>query len=177
MQLPARAALPAPGGGAELLPARCVPGPGGGGEPEHPAPAEESTLLTASPRTPVEPTPAQRGAAEVLWAAAAAVLGAGVPAAGAVPQAELLRAAHTARLADLYRAEAAALRVVRGLRSARAGHRGHRTADLAAALRELLLSTALVRSGPVDPGCSAAPAAPTALAVRCGCTGPAANRC
>jgi hypothetical protein len=67
-----------------------------------------------------------------------------VPAAGAVPQAELLRAAHTAQLAGLHRAEAAALRVVRGLRGARARHDGHRLADLIAQVRELLLTTALL---------------------------------
>ncbi|MFD5632892.1 hypothetical protein ACFWJM_01900 [Streptomyces sp. NPDC127077] len=89
-------------------------------------------------------TEAQRAAASELWRAAAALLGAGVPAAGAVPQAELLRAAHTARLAGLHRAEAAALRVVRGLRGARARQDGHRLADLVAQLRELLLTTALL---------------------------------
>ncbi|MGF1426774.1 hypothetical protein [Kitasatospora sp. LaBMicrA B282] len=124
------------------------------------ASAEPSASTTATPTpappapTPAGPvalTPAQQQAADALWAAAAAVLAAGVPGAGAVPQAELLRAAHTARLADLHRAEAAALRVVRGLRSARARYSSHRTADLAAALRELLLTCALLRSGPADP--------------------------
>ncbi|MGW3914341.1 hypothetical protein ACWEBX_22865 [Streptomyces sp. NPDC005070] len=89
-------------------------------------------------------TEAQRAAASELWRAAAALLGAGLPAAGAVPQAELLRAAHTARLAGLHRAEAAALRVVRGLRGARARQDGHRLADLVAQVRELLLTTALL---------------------------------
>jgi len=70
---------------------------------------------------------------------------------GAVPQAELLRAAHTARLAGLHRAEAAALRVVRGLRSARARHDSHRLADLVAALRELLLATRLLAAADPDP--------------------------
>ncbi|MFJ6835555.1 hypothetical protein [Streptomyces sp. NPDC091209] len=110
-------ARPAPSLGAETVP-----------EPEEPNPL----------------TDAQSAAASELWAAAAAVLAAGVPAAGAVPQAELLRAAHTARLAGLHRAEAAALRVVRGLRGARARHDGHRLADLVAAVRELLLTTALL---------------------------------
>ncbi|WP_329269384.1 hypothetical protein [Streptomyces sp. NBC_01451] len=96
-------------------------------------------------------TAAQTAAASGLWSAAAAVLAAGVPGAGAVPQAELLRAAHTARLAGLYRAEAAALRVVRGLRAARARHDGHRLADLVAALRELLLTTRLLAAGNPDP--------------------------
>ncbi|MGW0706329.1 hypothetical protein ACWD4G_10240 [Streptomyces sp. NPDC002643] len=95
-------------------------------------------------RTPAAPTSAQVSAARALWAAAAAVLSAGVPAAGAVPQAELLRAAHTARLAGLHRAEAAALRVVRGLRGARARHDGHRLADLVANVRELLLTAGLL---------------------------------
>ncbi|WP_234443765.1 SWIM zinc finger family protein [Streptomyces sp. NRRL B-24484] len=112
--------------------------------------AEPAPAAAPEPPATVEPTPAQVQAAAGLWAAAAAALAAGVPAAGAVPQAELLRAAHTARLADLHRAEAAALRVVRGLRSARARYSSHRTADLAAALRELLLTTALLRSGPAD---------------------------
>ncbi|WP_344450400.1 hypothetical protein, partial [Actinocorallia aurantiaca] len=66
---------------------------------------------------------------------------------GAVPQAELLRAAHTARLAGLHRAEAAALRVVRGVRAARARRDGHRLADLTGAMRELLLATSLLASG------------------------------
>ncbi|MGW4962442.1 SWIM zinc finger family protein [Nonomuraea sp. NPDC004186] len=97
------------------------------------------------------PTAAQVAAATALWAAAAAVLAAGVPAAGAVPQAELLRAAHTARLAGLPGAEAAALRVVRGLRAARARHDGHRLADLVSALRELLLTAGRLAGADPDP--------------------------
>jgi SWIM zinc finger len=97
------------------------------------------------------PTAAQVAAAAGLWSAAAAALAAGVPAAGAVPQADLLRAAHTARLAGLHRAEAAALRVVRGLRSARARHDSHRLADLVSALRELLLTTGLLAASEPDP--------------------------
>lgn len=99
---------------------------------------------------PTAPTAAQVAAARGLWTAAAAVLAAGVPAAGAVPQAELLRAAHTARLAGLHRAEAAALRVVRGLRGARARHESHRLADLVAALSELLLTSGLLARGETD---------------------------
>ncbi|MET9100999.1 hypothetical protein [Streptomyces antibioticus] len=110
-----------------------------------PAPGSDETSA------PAPPTPAQVTAAAGLWAAAAAVLAAGVPAAGAVPQAELLRAAHTARLAGLHRAEAAALRVVRGLRGARARHDGHRLADLVANVRELLLTTGLLAAADPDP--------------------------
>ncbi|MDW8806744.1 hypothetical protein P1P68_18630 [Streptomyces scabiei] len=111
------------------------------------------TPATAHPAVarPTPPTPAQTAAAAGLWAAAAAVLAAGVPGAGAVPQAELLRAAHTARLAGLHRAEAAALRVVRGLRGARARHEGHRLADLVANVRELLLTTGLLSAADPDP--------------------------
>jgi hypothetical protein len=90
-------------------------------------------------------------AAAGLWAAGAAVLAAGVPAAGAVPQAELLRAAHSSRLAGLPRAEAAAVRVVRGLRSAREQRVGHHVADLVSALRELLLIAGRLAAGDPDP--------------------------
>jgi hypothetical protein len=97
------------------------------------------------------PTAAQVAAAASLWRAAAAILSTGAPAAGAVPQAELLRAAHTARLAGLPKAEAAALRVVRGLRAARARHDGHRLADLVSALRELLLTAGRLAGADPDP--------------------------
>ncbi|MEU3933987.1 hypothetical protein AB0E85_18400 [Streptomyces sp. NPDC029044] len=96
-------------------------------------------------------TPAQIRAAAGLRTAAAAVLAEGVPAAGAVSQAELLRAAHAARLAGVHRAEAAALRVVRGLRAARAREDGHRLADLVTALRELLLTTYRLTAADPDP--------------------------
>ncbi|MET8137252.1 hypothetical protein ABZV24_35960 [Streptomyces sp. NPDC005251] len=124
-----------------------------------PAPDSPSTAGPAAPLAaetvaePEESVPlndAQLAAASELWTAAAAVLAAGVPAAGAVPQAELLRAAHTARLAGLHRAEAAALRVVRGLRGARARHDGHRLTDLIANMRELLLTTALLAAADPD---------------------------
>ncbi|MGW6501322.1 SWIM zinc finger family protein [Nonomuraea angiospora] len=130
---------PAPGGAAPA---------GSGGPPDSGAEGATEEADGAGPdgagpvgaAEAVRPTAAQVAAAAGLWAAAAAVLSAGVPAAGAVPQAELLRAAHTARLAGLPAAEAAALRVVRGLRAARARHDGHRLADLVSALRELLLT-------------------------------------
>ncbi|WP_113702694.1 hypothetical protein, partial [Nonomuraea lactucae] len=64
---------------------------------------------------------------------------------------ELLRAAHTARLAGLPRAEAAALRVVRGLRAARDRHDGHRLGDLVSALRELLLTAGRLAMADPDP--------------------------
>ncbi|GAA3070178.1 SWIM zinc finger family protein [Streptosporangium carneum] len=114
-----------------------------------PAPDQES----GSPRadTPTGPTAGQVAAAAEVREAAVAVLVAGVPGAGAVLQAELLRAAHTARLAGLPRAEAAALRVVRGLRAARERHDGHRLTDLASALRDLLLTSGRIAAADSDP--------------------------
>ncbi|MFZ4278373.1 hypothetical protein [Streptomyces rhizosphaericola] len=87
---------------------------------------------------PEEASPAQRQAAAGLWSAGAAVLEAGVDGAGAVAQAALLRAAHTARLRQLPRAASAALSVVTLLRAARAADPSYRTADLVTALAELL---------------------------------------
>ncbi|MGW1991182.1 hypothetical protein [Embleya sp. NPDC001921] len=87
---------------------------------------------------PVGPTAAERAAADALWTAGAAIVDAGLDSAGAVLQAGLLRAAHTARLAGLHRASAAAVAVATGLRGARADDPAYRLADLVAALRELL---------------------------------------
>ncbi|MFF3810628.1 hypothetical protein ACFYX6_10365 [Streptomyces bacillaris] len=103
------------------------------------AQATAPTPATSAPApTPEEASPAQREAAAGLWSAGAAVLEAGVDGAGAVAQAALLRAAHTARLRQLPRAASAALSVVTLLRAARAGDPSYRTADLVTALAELL---------------------------------------
>ncbi|MFC8424025.1 hypothetical protein ACFUN7_24630 [Streptomyces sp. NPDC057236] len=115
-----------------------VPGrPGAGTEP-----------LAGSERVP---SADRIRAASGLWTAAAAVLSAGAAGAGAVLQAELLRAAHTARLAGLHRAEAAALDVVRHLRDERDPYRPRALAALVDALRELLLVTHRLRSADPDP--------------------------
>ncbi|MET9875144.1 hypothetical protein ABZZ36_11040 [Actinacidiphila glaucinigra] len=110
---------------------------------EAPGPAAEGALPepegeTAPAAEPETATPEQRAAAGALCAAGAAALDAGIDGSGAVVQAELLRAAHSARLAGLPRAAAAAVSVVTRLRAARAADPGHRLADLVAALRELL---------------------------------------
>ncbi|MFJ6619116.1 hypothetical protein ACIQOW_16245 [Kitasatospora sp. NPDC091335] len=95
-------------------------------------------------QAPTPLAPAERAAVRHLHRAAAAVLAAGVGGAGAVSQAELLRAAHQARLAGLYRPAAAAVTVVTRIRAARSGAPDHRLVDLVAGLRELLgLTTAL----------------------------------
>ncbi|GGP73660.1 hypothetical protein ACWDY7_24230 [Streptomyces calvus] len=83
-------------------------------------------------------TDVQRVAARAVFDAAGAVLEAGADGAGAVLQAELLHAAHTARLAGLPRASAAAVSVVTGVRAARSADPGHRLADLTGALAEAL---------------------------------------
>ncbi|MFE5866378.1 hypothetical protein ACFQ77_38370 [Streptomyces virginiae] len=144
------------------------PGPAVGAAPADPtaaaAPAADPTGSTepAAPAGPVGPvgatvpatpalTAAQLRAAGALWHVAAEALAAGVTAGGAVVQAELLRAAHTARLAGLIRAEAAALRVVRGLRAAREHRAGQRLGDLTDAFRELLHTAGLLAAGSTDP--------------------------
>ncbi|MFI2508810.1 hypothetical protein [Streptomyces sp. NPDC018972] len=108
---------------------------------EAPAPAEvteaEEGTGTAQPE-PDAATAEQRAAARAVFDAAAAVLEAGTDGAGAVLQAELLHAAHTARLAGLPRASAAAVSVVTGVRAARSADPGHRLTDLAGALAGVL---------------------------------------
>ncbi|MGW4652685.1 hypothetical protein, partial [Kitasatospora sp. NPDC004289] len=150
----ADSAAPEAAEAAEAAAGAEIPAPGstaaGTGPAAESARPSTETAAPAEPEAPALATAAQIKAADSLWAAAAAVLAAGLPSAGAVPQAELLRAAHTARLAGLLRAEAAALRVVRGLRGARARTISRPLADLTAALRELLLTTALVRTGRGD---------------------------
>ncbi|MGW6949331.1 hypothetical protein ACWGHD_20745 [Streptomyces xanthophaeus] len=125
-----------------------------------PTAGPEPSAQAAQAASPAEPaaeaeaealTGAQLRAASALWRAAAEALAAGVTAGGAVVQAELLRAAHTARLAGLPRAEAAALRVVRGLRAARERQAAHRLADLTGSFRELLHTAGLLAAGTAGP--------------------------
>ncbi|MER5193828.1 hypothetical protein ACWD3J_10880 [Streptomyces sp. NPDC002755] len=82
--------------------------------------------------------PGQLAAARAVYDATAAVLEAGADGSGAVLQAELLRAAHTARLAGLPRVAAAAVSVVNGVRAARSADPAHRLPDLVEALRTVL---------------------------------------
>lgn len=83
-------------------------------------------------------TSAQRTAARTVFDTAAAVLETGTDGAGAVLQAELLHAAHTARLAGLPRASAATVSVVTAVRAARTADPGYRLTDLARTLAEVL---------------------------------------
>ncbi|MFF4658625.1 hypothetical protein [Streptomyces sp. NPDC001381] len=109
-----------------------------------PDPAAAASSRTASgappgPRPEDEaPSRDQLDAARAVFGAAAAVLEAGTDGAGAVLQAELLRAAHTVRLAALPRAAAAAVSVVTGVRAARSADPAYRLPDLAGTLRTVL---------------------------------------
>ncbi|MFJ9719416.1 hypothetical protein ACIRPQ_26385 [Streptomyces sp. NPDC101213] len=100
--------------------------------------ARESREGTGPEPGPESAGPEERAAARAVFEAAAAVLEAGTDGSGAVLQSELLRAAHTARLAGLPRASAAAVSVVTRVRAARSGDPAHRLDDLADALRAVL---------------------------------------
>ncbi|MET8506572.1 hypothetical protein ABZV60_18240 [Streptomyces sp. NPDC004787] len=116
------------------------------------SPAPPASVPAPAPAPAPAVTEAQVRAARALWEATAEALSAGVTAGGAVVQAELLRAAHTARLAGLPRAEAAALRVVRGLRAARERSSGQGLGELAGAFRDLLAGAALLAAGSAEGG-------------------------
>ncbi|MFG3332826.1 hypothetical protein ACGFZZ_12650 [Streptomyces tendae] len=107
--------------------------------PATPGSAADDAPAGAADPAPESATPAQRTAAAALHDAAAAVLEAGADGAGAVLQAELLRAAHTARLAGLPRAAGRAVAAVTALRAARNADPAHRLGDLTTALRDVLL--------------------------------------
>ncbi|MFF3287147.1 hypothetical protein [Streptomyces sp. NPDC003023] len=77
-------------------------------------------------------------AVHALWRAATAVLVAGSSGAGAVQRAELLHAAHSARLAGLHLPAAGAVRIARRLGEARSGDPSFRLAELTAELTALL---------------------------------------
>ncbi|SER66224.1 hypothetical protein SAMN04487983_10209 [Streptomyces sp. yr375] len=109
--------------------------------PSPEAEAEQNPRTEAEAGTEAEPetaAPAQLAAAQAVFDAAAAVLEAGTDGSGAVLQAELLRAAHTARLAGLPRAAASAISVVTGIRAARSADPAYRQPELAEALRTVL---------------------------------------
>ncbi|WP_406443902.1 hypothetical protein OHB00_44980 [Streptomyces sp. NBC_00631] len=90
------------------------------------------------PEQTASAAPSQISAAHAAFGAVAAVLDAGTDGSGAVLQAELLRAAHSARLAGLPRAATAAVSVVTALRAARAADPAFRLAELVGALSETL---------------------------------------
>ncbi|WP_328483464.1 hypothetical protein OHS71_35840 [Streptomyces sp. NBC_00377] len=103
-----------------------------------PPPGATEAAAPARPVGTEAATAAQLVAAGAVFDASAAVLEAGADGAGAVHQAALLRAAHTARLAGLPRVAASAVSVVNGVRAARSADPAHRLSDLVDALRTVL---------------------------------------
>lgn len=97
-------------------------------------------------------TDEQMEAARLAWRAGSEILAAGASAAGAIAQAELLRAVHACRASGLHRAAAAGLRVVQAIRDLRDERPEFALAALAAHLFDLL-DTAHTLSGgaPADP--------------------------
>ncbi|MEV7681825.1 hypothetical protein AB0O64_25220 [Streptomyces sp. NPDC088341] len=83
-------------------------------------------------------TPLQSTALDALRDAVTAVLVAGIAGSGAVHRAELLHAAHSARLAGLHRPAATAVRIARLLAEARSDDPAFRLATLSTELAELL---------------------------------------
>ncbi|MFJ2261689.1 hypothetical protein ACIOKD_25705 [Streptomyces sp. NPDC087844] len=147
----AASAAPIAGSGPEATPepgSESGSGTGAGSTPETaPVPAAESetaittaTAITTTATTATTATTEQRTAALAVYDATAAVLEAGTDGAGAVLQAELLRAAHTARVGGLPRVAASAVSVVTQLRAARGAEPAYRLTDLTAALRDVLMT-------------------------------------
>ncbi|MEE3920844.1 hypothetical protein V2I01_29765 [Micromonospora sp. BRA006-A] len=97
----------------------------------------------AAPSTTAE----EKAAAAQVRDVAAQILEHGVAGAGAVTQADLLRAIHQARAVGLPRLATAATRVVEQLRAARRGISGFRLADLTEDLREALTVCHLLTEG------------------------------
>ncbi|MFF3577302.1 hypothetical protein [Streptomyces mirabilis] len=114
-----------------------------------PSDADDSTPVPPGTGT-LDLTPPQSAAAHALRAAATAVLAAGVTGSGAVHRAALLHASHSARVAGLHRAAAAAVRVARRLSEAGTGDPAFRLPELASELVELLTVADGLRRAP-DP--------------------------
>ncbi|WP_411112807.1 hypothetical protein [Streptomyces sp. 029-5] len=106
---------------------------GGPGEAGAAAPAS-----TAGGTAELALTPAQSKALDALREAVTTVLVAGVSGSGVVHRAELLHAAHSARLAGLYRPAGTAVRIARLLGEARSDDPGFRLSGLSGELAELL---------------------------------------
>ncbi|MEW2566232.1 hypothetical protein [Streptomyces sp. NPDC047070] len=119
--------------------ARPEPEPGAGSGPDTGAGSPPPSAPEAGAESETA-TPEQRLAALAMYDATAAVLEAGTDGAGAVLQAELLRAAHTARVGGLPRVAASAVSVVTQLRAARSADPAYRLTDLTAALRDVLMT-------------------------------------
>ncbi|WBB52458.1 SWIM zinc finger family protein [Verrucosispora sp. WMMD573] len=120
-----------------------------------PDPGTPQTTVTTSTDLPDDAadssaTAEQHAVAAQVHEVAAQLLEHGVAGAGAVLQADLLRAIHQARAIGLPRLATAATRVVELLRAARRGVPGFRLADLAEELREVLIVCHLLTNGVGD---------------------------
>ncbi|WP_436521040.1 hypothetical protein [Actinoplanes sp. HUAS TT8] len=131
---PAESAQPEAGLAEAVLPEAASSGSGSSGSGS----SGSASSGSAEGQRTAQVGPAQAAAARGLWAATAAVLANGMPGAGAVAQADLLRAVHQARATGLHTPAAAAIRVVERLRSGRREDPGFRRGDLADDLREVL---------------------------------------
>jgi hypothetical protein len=140
--------------------------PVGAAPPQSPSPAVtpvgvaqaeqlDTPQVTTAQLDAVQLTAAQLDAAHGLWAAAAAVLANGLPGAGAVTQADLLRAVHQARATGLHGPAAAAIRLVERLRAGRRDDPVFRLAELTDDLREVLVACHRLKSGDVGAAGSA----------------------
>lgn len=114
-----------------------------------PATAQAIVTTEADPPDPAAPstTADENAAATQVRDVAAQILEHGVAGAGAVTQADLLRAMHQARAIGLPRLATAATRVVEQLRAARRSTPGFRLADLTDDLREALTVCHLLING------------------------------
>ncbi|KKK04248.1 hypothetical protein [Micromonospora sp. HK10] len=116
-----------------------------------PAPGVTSAEPVAEGLGPEPVGAAELAAVELMAEAVAGLLAHGLPGAGAVLQADLLRAVHQARAAGLPRLAAAGTRIVAQVRAARRSAPDFRLAELADDVREALLVCHLLRGGPGDP--------------------------
>jgi hypothetical protein len=126
----ATATAAAVAGAAAAAGAGAVAGAGAG------AAAAVATVAEKAP--PFQLSGSRIEAAQFAWRVGADLLSSGATSAGAVLQAELLRAAHEARGEGMYRLSAAALRAVRGVRALRSEAPEFDLGDYIDDLRELL---------------------------------------
>jgi hypothetical protein len=121
------------------------------------ADAPPAAVEAEAPAGPVEAgeearlTDAQRSAAEQLWQAGSAILGAGVSGTGVVLRTALLRATHEARIHGLHRAAGAGRAVAAHLHAAAELLPQYRLGDLTDQLRELLTVTWRLRDPATPP--------------------------
>lgn len=106
-------------------------------EPSGPIAAQKAPPTESEP-TEVELTDGQRKAAQAAWIAATAVVESGALGAGALTQAELLRAAHSCRGAGLYRLSSAGVRVFRSIRELKERSAAFSLSRLSSDLSEML---------------------------------------